>query len=42
MDLNQTKLQIHSLYDCYYLYEDKNNVLGQIKDNLNKLASYSQ
>ena len=38
MDLNQTKLQIHSLYDCYPLFEDTENYLDQISDNINILA----
>ena len=42
MDLKQTIAQCPSLYDCYYLQEDTNNVLGQIINNLNTLASYSK
>ena len=42
MDLKQTIAQCHSLYDCYYLQEDKNNVLGEIINNLNIFCIYYQ
>jgi hypothetical protein len=41
MDFSQTKSQIKSLLDCFYLINDNEGNLEKINNNLNLLADYS-
>ena len=42
MNLKKTIDLCHTLFDYYYLNEDKKNVLGQIVNNLNTLSANSE
>jgi len=41
MDFSQTKSQIKSLFECFYLENDNNGNLEKINNNLILLANYS-
>jgi hypothetical protein len=42
MDIYKTKDQIHSLFDCYYLKDDKQGNLKKIENNIKIIAQNSK
>ena len=42
MDIYKTKDQIHSLFDCYYLKDDKQGNLKKIENNIKTIAQNSK
>ena len=42
MDIYKTKEQIHSLFDCYYLKDDKQGNLKKIENNIKIIAQNSK
>jgi len=42
MDVEKTKDQIHSLFDCYYLKDDNQGYLKKIEDNIKIIAEKSK
>lgn len=42
MDIYKTKDEIHSLFDCYYLKDDKQGNLKKIENNIKTIAQNSK